>query len=241
MYTDEALIAAIKDSLTYADVLRCLGLRVHSSRYKRVQKDVQRLGLDTSHFLRNRIGMSKPINIEKPLEELLLEGTEVHTHRLKKRLIKAGLLEEKCHICEVLHWQGRKLSLHLDHIDGNRRNNTLENLRLLCPNCHSLTETYCGNKNKKHSYSCLDCGIQISKLGIRCRSCSHKHSGYVKPTKIAWGNLEDLIKEVEATSYTSVAKRLNVSANAVKKHIHTSLNKRTEPGSTPRRPTNPGC
>lgn len=223
MYTDEALIAAVKISLTYADVLRHLGLRIHSSRYKRVQKDVQRLGLDTSHFLRSNKGMSNSRKIKIPLEELLREGTEVHTHRLKKRLIKAGLLEEKCYGCGVLYWQEKKLSLHLDHIDGNRKNNKLKNLRLLCPNCHSLTETYCGNKNKKNSYSCLDCGTQISKLAIRCRPCSHKNSGYVKPTKIAWGNLEDLIKEVEATSYTAVAKRLGVSNNAVKKHIRTRL------------------
>ncbi|MHC5854749.1 hypothetical protein [Nostoc sp.] len=113
MYTDEALIAAVKISLTYADILRHLGLRIHSSKYKRVQKDVQRLGLDTSHFLRSNIGMSNSRKIEIPLEKLLIDGTEVHTHRLKKRLIKVGLLEEKCYECGVLFWQEGESYLYI--------------------------------------------------------------------------------------------------------------------------------
>ena len=187
---------------------------------------MQRLMLDASHFRGKMVGIcdSRPIGI--PLENLLVEDIEVQTHRFKKRLIRAGLLQEKCHECGILYWQDRKLSLHLDHVDGNRRNNRLENLRLLCPNCHSLTDTYCGNKNRKKTYVCLDCKTPISKHGIRCRSCSHKNSEYVKPSKIDWGDLENLIKEVTATSYTAVGKRLGVSANAVKKHIHTRISLR---------------
>jgi hypothetical protein len=70
------------------------------------------------------------------------------TLKLKNRLIKENLLENKCSICGINNWLGKEIKLQLDHIDGNSHNHLFENLRLLCPNCHSQTETYCG-KNKK--------------------------------------------------------------------------------------------
>ncbi len=69
------------------------------------------------------------------------------TLKLKNRLLKENLLEYKCSNCEISNWLGKSLALHLDHIDGNSHNHKLENLRLLCPNCHSQTDTWCG-KNK---------------------------------------------------------------------------------------------
>ena len=69
------------------------------------------------------------------------------TVKLKTRLIKENKLEYKCHICSVYEWNSKKIVLHLDHIDGNSKNHNLSNLRLLCPNCHSQTDTWCG-KNK---------------------------------------------------------------------------------------------
>jgi Zn finger protein HypA/HybF involved in hydrogenase expression len=66
---------------------------------------------------------------------------------VRKRIIKENLIPHKCNECEISEWKGQKLSLHLDHIDGNAWNHELSNLRFLCPNCHSLTDTYTG-KNK---------------------------------------------------------------------------------------------
>jgi len=69
------------------------------------------------------------------------------TLKLKTRLLKEKILEDKCSMCGIDEWQGKAISLQLDHIDGNNHNHRLQNLRLVCPNCHSQTDTYCG-KNK---------------------------------------------------------------------------------------------
>jgi 5-methylcytosine-specific restriction endonuclease McrA len=71
------------------------------------------------------------------------------TSKLSKRLIKEGLKEYRCERCKIVDYNGEHISLELNHKDGNNANHCLENLELLCPNCHSQTETY-RFKNKKH-------------------------------------------------------------------------------------------
>lgn len=68
---------------------------------------------------------------------------------LKRRLLKEGIIINKCEICNIDKWNGKELTCQLDHIDGDGKNNKLENLRMLCPNCHSQTETFSGKKNRK--------------------------------------------------------------------------------------------
>lgn len=68
------------------------------------------------------------------------------TFKLKNRLIKEGIKEDRCEECKIDSWNGKKLAIQLDHIDGNPHNHLLENLKMLCPNCHSQTETFCGKK-----------------------------------------------------------------------------------------------
>jgi hypothetical protein len=94
-------------------------------------------------------GMSKKYNGKKiPLNEIL-DGKhpQYQTFKLKNRLISFGLKKNECEICGLDTWNGKVLNCELDHIDGNRTNHLLSNLRILCPNCHSQTETY-RSKNK---------------------------------------------------------------------------------------------
>lgn len=101
------------------------------------------------HFNTFGKGMTKKDNGSKiPLNEIL-DGKhpQYQTFKLKNRLISFGLKKNKCEMCGLDSWNGKILNCELDHIDGNRSNHLLSNLRMLCPNCHSQTETY-RSKNK---------------------------------------------------------------------------------------------
>jgi 5-methylcytosine-specific restriction endonuclease McrA len=78
-------------------------------------------------------------------------------HHVKRRLLEAGLMENRCSACSITEWQGAPLMMHIDHINGIRNDHRLENLRMLCPNCHSQTETY-GARNRKRRRRLQDSG-----------------------------------------------------------------------------------
>lgn len=154
-YTDEQLIAAVKDSRSIRQVLSKLGLKEAGGNYKTVGNHIKKLGLDAvglkgqswSKGLKNL--NHKPC---KPLEEILVDGSYCQTYKLKLRLIKLGLLEYKCYIedCNIKDkWNSKPINLRLDHINGKNDDNRLENLRLICPNCDSQQETYCGRNKKR--------------------------------------------------------------------------------------------
>ena len=150
-----------------------------------------------------------------PLEEILIQDSVyTHTSHLRKRLLRDGVLENKCAFCGVNEWRGRPLTLHLDHINGNNKDNRLANLRLLCPNCHSQTETYCGRKNRVQNF-CMDCQKPINRQALRCKSCTMRRRG----TKINWPPSKELREMVAQSSFLATARKLKVSDNAVRKRL----------------------
>lgn len=150
-WTDEQLIQAIPKSITIADVLRELGMDPRGRNYRTIKRRVAALGLDTSHFLGQAHKKGKPSNHSgtRPIKSLLVIGSDIMSSGLKERLLNEKLLEYKCKECGINDWHDKPLSLQLDHINGNSDDNRLENLRLLCPNCHSQTPTFGGRKLKK--------------------------------------------------------------------------------------------
>ncbi len=141
-WTDEQLLSIVPECTSIRQVLMALGLVAKGGNFKTIKTHIARLGLDTSHITGK--GHGKGYSIGRPLSELLVVGSSVGSHHLKMRLLKAGILQEKCYQCGIQNWLDKPLSFHLDHINGINVDNRLTNLRLVCPNCHSQTETYCG-------------------------------------------------------------------------------------------------
>ena len=152
-YTEEELKKAIKNSISIAEVLRNLKLPISGGYHSHVSKRIKLFNIDTSHFLGQ--AWNKGGKIENGPEKLTAEkilvydrnkGRRENISRLK-RALKEKHIEEKCVCCGLNKtWNGKILTLQVNHKDGNFLNNKIENLEYLCPNCHSQTETF-GTKN----------------------------------------------------------------------------------------------
>lgn len=86
----------------------------------------------------------------KTLDELLVKGTRWQSNKLRLRLLQDGIKQNFCESCSLASWQGSPIPLELDHIDGDKTNNELINLRVLCPNCHAQTKYYRGRNMRKY-------------------------------------------------------------------------------------------
>ncbi len=152
-WTDEELTLAIGKSRSIRQVLIILGLRPIGGNYQQILKHILRLKLNIGHFTGqgwNVDGHFHPRQAIK-LSELLVVDSDFQSYKLKTRLIKEGLKELKCEICG---WSQKtpdgRIPVELDHINGDHRDNRIENLRVLCPNCHSLQTTHRGINKVKY-------------------------------------------------------------------------------------------
>lgn len=177
----DALQQAVKESISVSEVAKKLGLSPKGGNIKTVKNYIEYFGFDASHFLGQGHGKGN-VNLSQvviPLEEILVEGSSyTNTWRLKRKIIEAGLLEEKCALCgQEAYWNGKKLVMVIDHINGINNDHRIENLRLLCPNCNSQQSTFCGRNIQGKHKVCKGCGGKVSyqsKTGY-CKKCIAKH------------------------------------------------------------------
>lgn len=148
-YTDDQLREAIQQSNSVRQVLNKLGLKEAGGNYKTFHKEVERLSLDTSHFSGKawRSGSEVPVVAKIPLLDILVENSNYQSSKLRKRLLSEGYKTHRCESCGLTEWLDEEIPLELEHVNGINTDNRLENLELLCPNCHAKTPTYRG-KNK---------------------------------------------------------------------------------------------
>jgi 5-methylcytosine-specific restriction endonuclease McrA len=150
-WTNEELTVAVKDSASIRSVLIKLGLVPAGGNYRQVAQTIKDLDLNTEHFTgmgwrKNRTFDFVP---QRPLDEILVQHSDFQSFKLKKRLFREGLKTPKCERCGWAETsQDGRIPVELDHINGDRFDNRLENLQILCPNCHSLQPTHRGMNQK---------------------------------------------------------------------------------------------
>lgn len=141
-YTKEKLESAVLESYSVQGVARILlGKPVSGNQHQHIKKMIKKFGIDTTHFLGRRHNLGKISNKRKLPGEIFIIGQRQKSFLLRRALIESGI-EYICLICGINKWRNKELRLEIDHIDGNSTDNNIKNLRFLCPNCHSQTNTF---------------------------------------------------------------------------------------------------
>lgn len=145
-YSDEQIRLFLSDSYSLWEFCKKIGYKNKSSRtYKVVKKNLNDRNISLTDYphLYKKLG----ITIKKSNEDIFHQNSVYDRKDLKRKIIKEKILEYKCSICGISEWLNKPLSLQLDHINGINNDNRIENLRFLCPNCHTQTPTW-GSKKR---------------------------------------------------------------------------------------------
>lgn len=215
----EDIIEIIKNSTSLGQVLNKIGVRSDGGNYATLRRRCNQENIDISKFpkgLNHRLGC-KYKKREVPLDKILNINISYPSYTLKKRLVDDGLLKYECKKCgNTGIWMNEKIILHLDHINGIHTDNRIENLQILCPNCHSQTPTY--GRKKKDSIikeTVCSCGKIISNKSISCKECYNKNR--IHKTKIQWPTDRELGKLLYEYPISTLSKKLKVSDRAIAK------------------------
>ena len=208
----ERIKEVIPQCINFTEVLEMLSIPRQGNNSNTLKRLLDENNIDYYHFT----GRARVYNnTSTSISEYLSNRVKITSGKLRIKLLTEGLKENKCEICGITKWLGNPIVCQLHHIDGNNQNNNLENLQILCPNCHSQTENYCGSANvNKTKYYCKDCGKEINKGSVYCTICSYKHTRKVKdrPSK------EKLLQDFkELKSFVKIGAKYGVSDNAIRK------------------------
>jgi Zn finger protein HypA/HybF involved in hydrogenase expression len=147
-YTKENLQEIANKCFSFRQMILELNLKETGGNYTNIQNRCKEFEVDTNHFFGpawNKLG--HPLFNKKngiPIEKFFIKNEKkIASSRIKNRILNNGLKEYKCENCGLTEWLGRRLVIELHHINGDPTDNRLQNLQMLCPNCHSQTHNYC--------------------------------------------------------------------------------------------------
>lgn len=229
-YSDAELAEAVAQSFLWAETLRRLGYCPSGGNWRTLRRRTAELGISTDHFDPYAASRHRSRRDALPLEEILVERSTYGRGALKRRLFEEGLKDRRCELCgQDEHWKGQVISLILDHINGVRDDNRLENLRIVCPNCAATLETHCGRSARivLDARTCLHCGNEFVPRRAEQKYCSRacgsrwdrrgrKRRG---ARRVARPPREQPLAEINELGYSAVGRKYGVSDNAVRKWI----------------------
>lgn len=213
-YNDEEFINIWNNSTSMKDFALKLGYSSYSGdAAQNIRKRVSKLNLSDEHFIQKR-------PIKRNEKDIFVLNSTAGQTVLRRWYLKGNYTPYKCAICgQEPFWNGKELSLTLDHINGNNHDDRLENLRWVCPNCDRQLDTF-GAKNisqeklSKKNY-CIDCGKEITLKSCRCIKCESKNRSKKSIENII--DRETLKNLIRTTSFEEIARQFGyTSGNAVK-------------------------
>ena len=210
----EELEQIVRESHSAKEVLHKIGLNSSSGEsVKRLKSKLQKMNIDFSHF-------SYQTNVKRNPENIFIENSTAYQTTLRKYYIKGNYSEQKCSICGLAPlWNGKELTLILDHINGINNDDRLENLRWVCPNCNQQLDTTRSKNCKKEKVKnyCIDCGKEILKNSVRCLECNHKFQAQQKIKNYPMSR-EELKKMIRTESFISIGKQYHCTDNNIRKY-----------------------
>lgn len=213
-FSKEELKEIVETSQSYYEISIRLGYSKSTNAKKQIEDKCKEFGISL-----DKIDSSSKVARKVTLDMIFTENSTVSQNTLKRWYKKGEYIEYKCSICGLEpYWNGAELTLILDHINGNNRDNRLENLRWVCPNCDHQLPTFC-SKNINYSSRisknyCVDCGKEIDPTATRCNKCK---GIYLR--KIERPEKEDLYNQLIELNgnFTQIGKKYGVTDNTIRK------------------------
>ena len=213
-YTKQLLGPIVEQCRSWAEVCRKLEVSSRTGAQSYIAKVAKAYDLPTTHFTGKAWNKGKTFPHKQPIEKYLVANSPCNSNYIKKRLIKEGFKKQECELCGLTDWQGAPAILELDHINSDHFDNRLENLQLLCPNCHAM-------ETRRRLVDRREQKMPPKPTRTKKEKIKGDPHWRTKPKpsfrKVVRPEKDELQRLIRTASFVQIGKTFGVSDNAVRK------------------------